>query len=269
MRNYFLKADQLHPSDQIILFYQDRVLSKRNQILWKLEEIEYFLSEHSEFIVVEPQFTHSSLLMCRMDQDISGFLDAELKSLRSVMFSPGGTGLGFAGKANQLRDWYDSHQHCGRCGNRTTAHESSRALCCEPCNQQYFPRINPCVIMLIKHEDKVLLARSSRFNASFFSCLAGFIEPNESPEECVAREVMEEVGLKVRNIRYFKSQPWPFPSQLMLGFYADYDGGNITPDPEEIAEADWYSADNLPTVPSAAISVAGELIHNWIENPDC
>jgi NAD+ diphosphatase len=122
------------------------------------------------------------------------------------------------------------------------------------------------VIVLVIRGNKMLLARSAKFKSEFYSCLAGFIEVGETPEETVSREVMEEVGLEVDNIRYIKSQSWPFPSQLMLGFFADYKAGNITPEPEEIAEADWYSIEQLPTVPSAEISVAGELIEQFVNS---
>ncbi|MFT7015569.1 MAG: NAD+ diphosphatase [Pseudohongiellaceae bacterium] len=119
--------------------------------------------------------------------------------------------------------------------------------------------------MLIVDGDKILLARSARFKSNFFSCLAGFMEVGETAEETVAREVKEEVGLEIENIRYLKSQSWPFPSQLMLGFIADYKSGDIVPEPGEIEEANWYHVDDLPAVPSPSISVAGELIQYYVQ----
>ena len=118
--------------------------------------------------------------------------------------------------------------------------------------------------MLVVQGDKILLARSARFKSGFYSCLAGFIEVGETPEQTVAREIREEVGIEVENIRYSKSQSWPFPSQLMLGFYADYKSGEIVPEEEEIAEAAWYQINQLPVVPSASISVAGQLIQDYV-----
>ena len=109
------------------------------------------------------------------------------------------------------------------------------------------------------------MARSARFKTGFFSCLAGFIEVGETAEETVSREIKEEVGLKVENIRYIKSQSWPFPSQLMLGYHADYREGDITPDPTEIEEADWFDVNNLPATPSPSVSVAGELIQIYTD----
>ena len=119
--------------------------------------------------------------------------------------------------------------------------------------------------MLITKGEQMLLAKSARFNANFYSCLAGFIEIGETPEQTVHREVMEEVNVKVKNIRYISSQSWPFPSQLMLGFLAEYESGEIIPEPTEIADAKWYDIDSLPNVPSEKISVAGKLIRTFID----
>jgi len=118
---------------------------------------------------------------------------------------------------------------------------------------------------LVSRDSEILLARSSRFKSGFYSCLAGFIEAGETPEQCVAREVKEEVNLEVENIRYIKSQSWPFPSQLMLGFIADYKEGEILPDKSEIEEAAWYPIDDLPNVPKASITIAGELIDYYCD----
>ena len=119
--------------------------------------------------------------------------------------------------------------------------------------------------MLVTKGDKMLLAQSSRYKSTFYSCLAGFIEIGETPEQTVYREVKEEVDLQVKNVRYISSQSWPFPSQLMLGFLAEYDGGEIVPDPSEIADARWFDIDSLPNVPSEKISVAGKLIRTFID----
>ena len=119
--------------------------------------------------------------------------------------------------------------------------------------------------MLVTKDDQMLLAKSARFNANFYSCLAGIIEIGETPEQTVHREVMEEVNVKVKNIRYISSQSWPFPSQLMLGFLAEYESGEIIPEPTEIADAKWYDINSLPNVPSEKISVAGKLIRTFID----
>ena len=125
----------------------------------------------------------------------------------------------------------------------------------------YYPRISPAVIVAVVRDKRILLARSTRFTSSFHSVLAGFVETGETLEDAVRREIFEEVGIQVRNIRYFGSQPWPFPDSLMVAFTAEYAGGEITLDDNEIVTADWYSAAELPRVPGK-ISIARRLI-DW------
>ena len=169
--------------------------------------------------------------------------------------------LWIAGRANQLVHWAVNHRHCGRCGQPTRDKEDERARICDGCRLVYYPRISPAVIVAVVRENRVLLARSTRFTSSFHSVLAGFVETGETLEEAVRREVLEEVGIDVRNIRYFGSQPWPFPDSLMVAFTAEYAGGEITLDDTEIVSADWYSAAELPRVPGK-ISIARRLI-DW------
>jgi NAD+ diphosphatase len=138
-----------------------------------------------------------------------------------------------------------------------------RAKECPECKRLEFPRLSPAIIVLIERDDALLLARSARFPGAFFSVLAGFVEPGESLEEAVHREVMEETGITVKNIRYFGSQPWPFPDSLMIGFTAQYESGKIKIDGEEIVEAGWYRVDSLPQLPGK-VSIARQLIDYFI-----
>lgn len=167
--------------------------------------------------------------------------------------------LALTGRAAQLLDWERDHRFCGRCGGLMTPAVSERAMACAACQTTLYPRIAPCVIVLVTRGEEILLARSPRFPRPMYSTLAGFIEPGESAEETLRREVREEVGIEVGELRYFASQPWPFPNQLMLGFFADYAAGEISPDRNEIAEANWYHPADLPPVPPPA-SIAGRLI---------
>lgn len=166
-----------------------------------------------------------------------------------------------AGRANHLLDWDRSHRFCGRCGHPTEDKSDERAKQCPACGLVNYPRLSPAVIMAVVKGDRILLARNKRFRSPFYSVLAGFVEPGETLEQCVQREVHEEVGLRVKNIRYFGSQPWPFPNSLMVGFIADYAGGYITVDKSELMEAGWFSADALPMLP-LKISIARQLI-DW------
>ena len=166
-----------------------------------------------------------------------------------------------AGLANQLVYWNRNHQYCGKCGSLTENKTDERAKICPKCGLVNYPRLSPAVIVAVIKDNQILLATSPRFKRAFYSVLAGFVEPGENLEECVKREVREEVGIEVRNIRYFGSQPWPFPDSLMVGFTCEYAKGEIKVDQTEILDAAWFDADNLPQVP-AKISIARELI-DW------
>ena len=172
---------------------------------------------------------------------------------------------GVAGRAFQTIEWYLSHAFCGRCGTPTELVANERARGCPKCGATYFPRINPAVIMLVEREGRMLLARNKLFRGPFYSCLAGFVEPGESLEEAVAREVMEEVGVEVREVRYFASQPWPFPSQLMIGFTASHAAGEIRVQDSEIVDAGWFDpGGELPELPGR-FSLARRLIDAHLE----
>lgn len=169
------------------------------------------------------------------------------------------------GRAVQLLSWERDNRHCGRCGQSMQRRGIDPVMACDACGFSAYPRIAPCAITLVTKGDEVLLARSVEFPDGFFSALAGFVEAGESVEQCLIREVREEVGLEVANPRYVASQPWAFPGQLMLGFFCDYVGGDICCDPAEIAEAHWFKADNLPPIPPAQ-AIAGQLIRRYFKN---
>jgi NAD+ diphosphatase len=174
-----------------------------------------------------------------------------------------------AGRAVQLVEWGRTHRFCGRCGTPTEpAPSPERAMRCPSCGLAAFPRLAPAMITLVTRGDdgpdqEALLARGVLWKVPMYSCLAGFVEPGESLEAAVGREVKEEVGLTVGDIRYQSSQPWPFPHSLMCGFRARYVAGEIVPDPAEIADAGWYRRDDMPPIPPG-ISIARKLIDAWL-----
>jgi NAD+ diphosphatase len=169
------------------------------------------------------------------------------------------------GKAYQIMYWDRTHQYCGSCGTMTEVKSDETAKICPSCGFISYPRISPAIIVAISRGKEILLARGSRFQSNFYSVLAGFVDPGETFEECVRREVAEEVGLKVKNIKYFGSQPWPFPDSLMVGFTAEYESGEIKIDKKEILDAAWFSPDRLPVIPGSG-SIARQLIDWVIQN---
>ncbi len=190
----------------------------------------------------------------------------QLVFLRDLMGQIDDRTLALAGRAVQLIDFELTSKFCGRCGIPTETLED-RGKKCPKCDLLIYPRLSPAVIVLVMQEDKVLLARSSHFSSDIYSVIAGFVEPGETLEHAAEREVMEEVGLKIKNIRYFASQPWPFPNSLMIGFIADYAGGEIRVDGEEIIDAAWFSRDELPNFPGKA-SISGHLIDWFVKKEE-
>jgi len=164
-----------------------------------------------------------------------------------------------AGRALQIVEWDRTHQYCGACAAATVARTSERSRECLGCGLVVYPRLAPAVMGLVRRERELLLARSPRFPEGMYSALAGFVEPGETLEQCLEREVYEEVGIKVRNVRYFASQPWPFPHSLMLAFFAEYDSGDLRVDGAEVEDARWFDIEDLPRLP-ARISIARRLI---------
>jgi NAD+ diphosphatase len=167
-----------------------------------------------------------------------------------------------AGRAIQVIAWERDHQFCGRCATPTERVPGERARRCPACGLTSYPRISPAVIVLIERGDRILLARGHAFVPGRFGIVAGFVEPGESLEEAVAREVQEEVGIELADIRYFGSQPWPFPHGIMIGFRARSLSESLTIDGTELAEAGWYSVDDLPIIPGK-LSIARRLIDAW------
>jgi NAD+ diphosphatase len=174
-----------------------------------------------------------------------------------------------ASRAVQIVAWDRNHRFCGRCGTPTEPHPAERVRRCPNCGLAAYPRLTPAVIVLVtrgEHEELALLAWGRRHHGRHYSTLAGFVEVGETLEEAVRREVHEETAIEVRDIRYFGSQPWPFPNQLMLGFRARYGAGEIVPQPDEIVEARWFTPDEVETVTASrgGFSIAGQLIDGWI-----
>ena len=189
----------------------------------------------------------------------------EWRDLRSLMPTIDSDWFWIAGKAFQFVNWYKTHQFCGQCGSQMKLKTEEKAMRCSNCDLSFYPRVSPAVIVAIRKNDQILLAHALRFPQKFYSTLAGFVEAGESLEECLRREVREEVGIEIKNIEYFGSQPWAFPHSLMIGFKAEYESGEIKVDQTEIDHADWFKADNLPVRPSR-FSIASQMIDDFVKN---
>lgn len=212
----------------------------------------HFVKKHNDMSVY---------VTCVHHQNVQGY---QWVSLRNLLEQLSEDDFQAAGRALQVLRWHFDHQFCGRCGNPTVQHSQDLAKSCVHCAIDFYPRLSPCIITLITRGDECLLAWHRRSKDEKYSCLAGFIEMGESPEQTLEREVMEEVGLRVSNIRYFTSQPWPFPGQLMLGYFADYAGGDIELDQHEIRSAHWFRYNQLPRIPPAT-TISGRLIQAFVQ----
>jgi NAD+ diphosphatase len=184
-------------------------------------------------------------------------------ALRGAMMQFPAPLMGLAGRAAQVLEWDRAHRFCGVCGTPTELQAHERARRCPACGHSAYPRLSPAMMVLVWRGRELLLARSPHYAPGMYSALAGFVEPGESLEECVHREVAEEVGVQVEDLRYYGSQSWPFPHSLMVAFTARWVAGEIVPQPGEIEDARWYPLDALPKIPPR-FSISGHLIRDTV-----
>lgn len=190
----------------------------------------------------------------------------QLVPIRELIQSWSTTEFLQASRAVQLLEWRRNHKFCSHCGHMTEIHAKEYAMVCPACGYHQYPRVQPCIITIItKGDDEILLAKSAHNKSNMYGLIAGFVEVGETLEEAVQREAFEEVGLKLKNIRYMSSQPWPFPSNLMIAFHAEYDSGDIQLQMEEISEAQFFKFDQLPEIPFKG-SIAHAMITQIVEN---
>jgi NAD+ diphosphatase len=193
----------------------------------------------------------------------------EAKGLRDLFGVLPESLMALAARASQTLEWSFAHAFCGRCGNPTDYSQTELARTCPACGATFYPRLTPAVITLISKGPEILLARARTSRSGFYSLIAGFVEPGETLEQAVAREVLEEVGFEVRDIKYFASQSWPFPSQLMVGFTATHASGAIRVNESELSDAQWFPVDALPSdieIPTT-FSISGQLIRHFLPRP--
>jgi NAD+ diphosphatase len=240
------------------LFSNHRILLKGNNHLPASDEIQSVISRLKDPIPVGP----SEDTLCYaawLPRDFRLSSPFELRSLRHLLGSMDHHFCNLAGLAFQLARWNRIHQYCRKCGAALQLNADEGNKTCSQCKHMDYPLIHPCIIVAISHDDRILLARPKRIKNALFSVIAGYVEPGETLEHAVKREIKEEVGVEVDNLRYAGSQSWPFSSSLMVAFTADYKSGIVNPNPAEIDEAGWFTADELPPIPAKG-SISRKLI---------
>jgi NAD+ diphosphatase len=235
-----------HDLPPVAVIDEHGIQAVRTQYLGRLGEQHCFSAELDEAFEPPEGFVLRDLRM------LFGALDETLHAL--------------AGRAVQIVEWDRTHQFCGACGQRTVHADHDRSRMCPDCQIPMYPRLSPAMIVAVERGDEILLGRSSHFPAGIFSTLAGFVEPGESAEEAVVREVWEETRIEVKDVRYFASQPWPFPNSLMLGFTAQYASGEIdTSHDPEVEQAGWFHVDRMPSTFPGNVSISQWLIRDFVE----
>lgn len=211
------------------------------------------------------QFDQFDVFCAEISKEISLPDNLDTLSLRKALEILGDDWYNIAAKAYAIITWDKNHQFCGRCGSPTKQTPGHFERQCTHCGLSFYPRISPSIIVRIHKDDEILLARSPHFAPGVYGLIAGFVEPGESVEDAVYREVQEEVGIQIKNLTYYGSQAWPFPDSLMIGFTADYAGGELVINETEIEDAGWYKATNMPGGPSSSVSIARKLINDFIQ----
>lgn len=256
-----------HSNDRWLIFQNDQLLFIYHETTLQLpctatidDLTPYFLRYHSI-----GAFDNNVVFCAELQSTLPLTHSLVAVPLRKALDHLGDDWYNIATKAFTIINWDRNHKFCGRCGNPTKQNDLSFERSCSLCHLHFYPRISPSVIVLIHHHDQVLMARSYHFKPGIYGLIAGFVEAGENLEEAIHREVFEETQLRVKNLRYFGSQVWPFPDSLMAGFYAEYESGELNIDNDEIEAAGWYRFDNLPGRPSSTISIASKMLDAFID----
>lgn len=242
-----------------LLFRQQEILVENETLAFPAELL--LAVNQPRHVIPHPQPTHAM----RVPVDVEAPTGYSFVSLRHLLLRSPREQFELAATASQVLDWADNHRFCSRCGTATEPHpRGERAAVCPACDYHQYPRINPCVIVAITRGDTILLARPQRFNRPMYSLLAGFVEAGETLEQAVHREVAEEAGIQVHQLRYFGSQSWPFPHNLMLAFQAEWLAGDLVLQEEELMDGQFFHYRQLPEIPPSG-SIAHQLIMTTVE----
>lgn len=261
-------ADRINTNQKSIwlIFAGDRLVSYKEQIgaiqqHWN--ELS-FVHHYSEELILIGEHKGLQCYAIDVGQEQLHLVDHDTVSMRAVFMHQDKELFELVARAWQLVHFRRTHRFCGQCGSAMQQVDWEMAVQCHRCSHRCYPRVSPCIIVSIRKDDKILLAQGkSQRERKMFSTLAGFVESGEDLEQAVHREVFEEVEVKIKNVEYFGSQPWPFPHSLMMGFMAEHESGEIKVDGREILEAHWFDIDDLPYFPPN-MSIAGKLIDETI-----
>lgn len=253
-----------------LIFNEDRMLIKLSseKVLFPTEDDVQALNlslKNIDTLTIKKNIKFIYGRISETDQLPASFKFSHIKSLIGHLNTET---FNLAAKAFHLMNWNETHNYCIKCGTLVDFHKDEQAKVCPSCGYISYPTISPAIITAIIKENKILLAHNAQFPKDLFSVIAGFLEPGETFEACVKREVYEEIGIQVKNIKYFASQPWPFPNSLMVAFTCEYESGEISVDGVEIEEANWYSPSDIQNVPSIPVkgTIARRLIDWFLEN---
>jgi NAD+ diphosphatase len=262
----FLPPEVMEENAWVLIFIDNKLLMKRVDDKFFIPEVNILkeiLAEKDTLKYIGTYDGHDCYYK-KMDELNKLPENLELEDIRDITKLSGDPGLFLlAGAVKHILHWENMNQFCGQCGHKTVDKKEERAKVCPYCGNIVYPRIAPATITAVFRDDKILLAHNSNFRLGFYGLISGYVEPGETLEQCVRREIKEEVGIKVKNIKYLSSQPWPYPDSLMMAFSAEYEDGEIMVDDFEITDAGWFTADNLPEIPSTD-SIAGRMIR-WYQ----
>lgn len=214
--------------------------------------------------VFSASFVPASAHIYRLDRPVVGRTDLQMMGLRKSFDVLSPEMYQLAGKCAELLYWDQNSRYCGCCG-APMRWETEISKRCTECGKELWPQLQTAIIVRVTRGDEVLMVHAHNFRSTFYGLVAGFVETGETLEECVRREVWEETHIRIRNIRYFASQPWPYPAGLMVGFTAEYDGGELQLQRSELAGGGWFRRDSLPEMPGP-VSLARRLLDDWIQN---
>lgn len=274
MKNYIsfepaIQPETTNENDMYFLFDQNRMMVKKGKKY--LDIIRYKDIANMNIKIDNVQYmgklNGENCFSAGIKKTDSSIDDSQFMDLKSLMLVLDESLFLVASKSYLLLNWEKTHKYCGVCGFPMKRKESlsERALICPKCGYTTWPRTSPAIIVAVTKGDKLLLAHNKNFSHGMYSVIAGFVELGETFEQCVKREAFEEVGIQIDNIKYFGSQPWPFPNSMMVGFTAEYSGGQIVEDGKEIVHADWFSKDEIPGMYRESKSIGSELIKWFIE----